>query len=250
MKQTRLEALSDSIFGIVMTMLIFEIKVPLFVNMTPSGSEIFFGVVKLLPLFLSYTLSFVVLFTYWRAHHFIISSLAKNVDVKLTNINMLFFFFVGLIPFTSHMLGIYSTYPIAVIVFALNIIAIGYTLFWMRHHVIDSETIKNEKTTDEENRHAYTRILFPILLAIVAIVVSLYSTFYALLILTFGVLYNISTHSTEYTFAFLHYFYGMFRTKNSEAKQIVEEEGEIITETTIIRKRGRPKRILSNQISE
>ena len=42
------------------------------------------------PLFLSYLLSFSLIFTYWRSHHFIASVLAKNIDTKFTNLNAVF----------------------------------------------------------------------------------------------------------------------------------------------------------------
>src|SRR3989344_3222672 len=100
MSHTRLDQLSDGIFAIVMTILVFEIKVPEIWGPI-DNSGLWTEIKLLLPLFLSYVLSFALLFTYWRAHHFFISIYAKNVDSVLTNINALFFMLVSLVPFSS-----------------------------------------------------------------------------------------------------------------------------------------------------
>jgi uncharacterized membrane protein len=213
MKQSRLEALSDSIFGIVMTLLVFEIRVPSDL-IQKSFSDTVPNIVLLshlshmLPVLLSYLLSFVVLFSYWRSHHFILSGLARNIDSRLTNINALFFFFVGLTPFSAHFLGVYSRYQLPVILFALNIIAIGLVLHYMRSYIIESKTIENAPTTDIENRHAHARLLFPVVCAFLSIFLSFVTIQGALTFLTFGIIYNLSSHSTKYTFSLLEVFLG------------------------------------------
>ena len=97
MSHTRLDQLSDGIFAIVMTILVFDIRVPELHGFA-SNQQIFIALQALLPLFLSYALSFTLLFTYWRAHHFFISVYAKNIDLMLTNINAIFFMLISLIP--------------------------------------------------------------------------------------------------------------------------------------------------------
>ena len=202
MKQSRLDALADGIFAIVMTILVFEVKVPDLGNIVTS-LDLLNAIRHIFPSFLSYLLSFSVLFTFWRGHHFITSVYAKNTDIKLTNINAIFFFFVGLVPFTSGVLGRYSTLQLAVFIFATNIVAISIALYEMRIYARDSKTIENEQTDDREERHAFMRILFPAYSAVLAIVISFWSTHLALFILTFGIMYNLLTKSTKYTFKLL-----------------------------------------------
>jgi uncharacterized membrane protein len=124
MKQSRLDQLADGIFAIVMTLLVFEIRVPDFTGYV-SERLLAQSLVALFPLFMSYLLAFALLFTYWRSHHFIASVYAKTIDIKLTNINAIFFFFVALIPFSAHFLGNHSMFQVPVVVFALNVIFIG-----------------------------------------------------------------------------------------------------------------------------
>src|SRR3989338_7805312 len=107
MSHTRLDQLSDGIFAIVMTILVFQIRLPaIFRPIDNLG--LWLEIEKLLPLLLSYVLSFALLFTYWRAHHFFVSIYAKNIDSLLTNINALFFMLISLVPFSASILGQFS----------------------------------------------------------------------------------------------------------------------------------------------
>lgn len=205
MKQSRLDSLSDGIFAIVMTILVFEIHLPDFFGRV-SNYNLAESLLSMYPLFLSYLLSFLLLFTYWRSHHYIASVLAKNIDIRFSNLNALFFIFVCLIPFSAATLGKYSYTQTSIILFALNVICIGLSLFWMRKYVINSSTIENTSVTKIENEHAYTRILFPVFAAILAIVVCFYNTQLALALFTLAIFFNLSTRSTTYTWNFLNLF--------------------------------------------
>ena len=103
MNHNRLDQLADGIFAIVMTILVFDIKVPAIWGPVDNFG-LWLEIKKLFPLLLSYILSFSLLFTYWRAHHFFVSIYAKNVDSMLTNINALFFMLISLIPFSASIL--------------------------------------------------------------------------------------------------------------------------------------------------
>lgn len=205
MKQSRLDSLSDGIFSIVMTILVFEIHVPDFFGRI-SNQDLLITIISMYPLFLSYLLSFLLLFTYWRSHHYIASVLAKNIDIRFSNLNALFFIFVCLIPFSAATLGKFSYNQTSVIFFAVNVICIGLSLFWMRKYVLLSNTIENTPVTEVENEHAYTRILFPVFAAILAIVISFYNIQLSLSLFTLAIFFNLSTRSTTYTWKILNIF--------------------------------------------
>ncbi|MCM2339299.1 MAG: TMEM175 family protein [Burkholderiales bacterium] len=205
MKQARLDQLADSIFAIVMTILVFEIRIPEYAGVVDDGT-LLNSLFYLYPVFLSYLLSFSLLFTYWRSHHFIESILAKNIDTKFSNLNAIFFFFVGLVPFSSHFLGKYSYSQTAIIFFALNIILIGLSLYRMRQYAINSKTIENATFTKIENEHANMRILFPVGSALIAIIVSFFSTNTAIVLFTLAILFNLLEKSTHHTFFFIDFF--------------------------------------------
>ena len=206
MKQFRLDQLADSIFAIVMTILVFEIRVPEFYGVVDNNA-LLGSLIKLLPVFISYLLGFSLLFTYWRSHHFIASILAKNIDTKFTNLNAVFFFFIGLVPFSSHLLGLYGYSKVAIIFFAVNIILIGISLFRMRQYAIRSTTIENMPFTKIENEHANMHIWFPMIASVIAVAVSFFSIPIALLFFTLAILFNLSDRSTKYTFFIVNLFY-------------------------------------------
>ena len=72
--------------------------------------------------------------------------------------------------------------------------------------VLFSNTIENNPVTQVENEHAYTRILFPVFSAILAIVISFYNIELSLLLFTLAILFNLSTSSTTYTWKILNLF--------------------------------------------
>ncbi len=203
MKQARLDQLADGIFAIVMTILVFEIRVPDY-GIILSNRDLFQALLTLSPVFLSYLLSFFLLFTYWRSHHFVASILAKNIDTHFSNLNAVFFFFVALVPFSSSLLGRYSYSQTAIIFFALNIILIGLSLYMMRRYAVKSPFIENTPFTEAENKHAYMHILFPVVAAFLAILLSFLNNDLALILFTLAIVFNLWGKSTRYSFRILN----------------------------------------------
>lgn len=192
---SRLAMLADGIFAIVMTLLVLEIKVP--DVMFASNNSLLYALKDSYPLFLSYLLSFATLFTYWRGYHAIATDFVKNYNRNFENLSAAFLFFVALVPFSSHLLGVYSKIPVGVIIFALNIFIIGMCLFFMREYAHRSKEIKNRKLTESERRHAHMRINIPIIFSLVSIPLSFFSTDLALSILTVMIIFNLFKRSTR-----------------------------------------------------
>ncbi len=196
MNHARLDQLSDGIFAIVMTILVFQIKLPAIWGPIDNAG-LWSEIAKLLPVFLSYVLSFALLFTYWRAHHFFVSIYAKNVDSKLTNINALFFMLISLVPFSASLLGQFSKNELSVIVFGIHIILIGLTLYWMRRYVLYSEHIQNPEISHHEIRGSTVRTLAPVIFALIAVPLSFWSIKISLVLFTLAVIFNLSSFSTK-----------------------------------------------------
>lgn len=196
MNHNRLDQLSDGIFAIVMTILVFEIKIPTIWGPI-DNLGLWIQIKSLLPVFLTYILSFSLLFTYWRGHHFFVSVYAKNVDSMLTNINALFFMLVSLIPFSASLLGQFNKNELAVAIFGIHIILIGLTMYWMRRYVLFSPHIQNPEITKREIRGSTIRTLVPVFFALFAIPISFFSTKFALTLLTLAVIFNLSSYSTR-----------------------------------------------------
>lgn len=196
MNHSRLDQLSDGIFAIVMTILVFQIQLPAIWGPIDNAS-LWLEIQKLLPVFLSYALSFALLFTYWRAHHFFVSVYAKNIDSKLTNINALFFMLISLIPFSSSLLGQYSNNELSVIIFGVHIILIGATLYWMRRYVLYSPHIHNPEISKHEIRGSTVRTLLPVVFALIAIPICFFNITLSLVLFTLAVIFNLSSFSTK-----------------------------------------------------
>ncbi len=121
MTKNRLEAFSDGVFAIVITILVLELKVP-------HGSE--FAVLRpLLPVFLVYVLSFLYLAIYWNNHHHLLHTVHK-VNGKILWANMHLLFWLSLIPFVTGWMGEnhFASDPTAVYGFVLLMAAIAYTI--------------------------------------------------------------------------------------------------------------------------
>jgi len=209
MNRARLAQLSDGIFAIVMTILVFEIKVPTVFGPVDNAS-LWLAIKELLPLFLSYVLSFALLFTYWRGQHFFVSVYAKTVDSVLTNINALFFMLISLVPFSASILGQYNQNELAVVIFGVHIILIGLVLYWMRRYVLYSKHIKNPEISKREIRGSTIRTLFPVVFAFLAILLSFGSIKFSLSLFTLAVIFNLFSHSTRLFETILKKLHGFF----------------------------------------
>jgi uncharacterized membrane protein len=196
MNHARLDQLSDGIFAIVMTILVFQIELPAIWGPI-SNESLWSEIEKLLPLLLSYALSFALLFTYWRAHHFFVSVYAKNIDSVLTNINAIFFMLISLVPFSASLLGQFSENELSVIIFGIHIILIGLTLYWMRRYVLFSPHIHNPEISKHEIRGSTVRTLAPVVFALIAIPLSFLSIKLSLTLFTLAVIFNLSSYSTK-----------------------------------------------------
>jgi uncharacterized membrane protein len=120
----RIEALSDGVFAIVMILLILEVHVP-----ETSHGSLAAGLRDLWLKFLCYVIGFVTLGVYWVAHHLHFYTI-KRADRGLLWINIIFLMCVGLVPFSTALLGEHYTDRAASVFFAANMILIGLTLYW------------------------------------------------------------------------------------------------------------------------
>jgi len=119
MGKGRLEAFSDGVIAIIITIMVLEMKVPHGNNL--SDLE------PLLPVFLSYVLSFVNIGIYWNNHHHMIHAAHKvNGAILWTNMHLLFW--LSLIPFTTAWMGEnhFATWPVALYGMVLFMASIAY----------------------------------------------------------------------------------------------------------------------------
>ncbi len=125
--KARLETLVDGVFAIAMTLLVLELRVPTIVGVTER--ELIHQLLELLPKLGSIFLSFLILSVSWIGHHNQYIYI-RRTDRPFLWINMLFMFFITLIPFSTALLGEHPTKRTAMIVYSVNIGLCGLTLLW------------------------------------------------------------------------------------------------------------------------
>ena len=119
MKSTRLEAFSDGVLAIIITIMVLELKAPHAVELAALKS--------VLPVFLSYVLSFIYLGIYWNNHHHLFQA-TERVSGGILWANLHLLFWLSLFPFTTHWMGEnhLAATPTAVYGFVLLMAAIAY----------------------------------------------------------------------------------------------------------------------------
>jgi uncharacterized membrane protein len=135
MNTARLEAFSDGVFAIIITIMVLEFKVP-------HGAE-WADLLPLWPVFISYLLSFVYVGIYWNNHHHIFH-MAQSVNGSVLWANLGVLFWLSLLPFATAWMGEnhFSSIPLAVYCFVLWMCAVSSNFLVnaiFRHEGPDSE---------------------------------------------------------------------------------------------------------------
>jgi TMEM175 potassium channel family protein len=126
MEKNRLEAFSDGVLAIVITIMVLEMKVPKAVEEVSHVANLT-DLKPVLPVFLSYVLSFVYIGIYWNNHHHMLHA-TRHVTGGILWANLHLLFWLSLFPFTTAWAGENhgAPTPIAVYGFALLMAAIAY----------------------------------------------------------------------------------------------------------------------------
>ncbi|ADI29428.1 TMEM175 family protein [Methylotenera versatilis] len=121
MEKNRLEAFSDGVIAIIITIMVLELKVP-------HGSD-FASLEPLLPVFLSYVLSFIYVGIYWNNHHHMLQTV-QHVTGGMLWANLHLLFWLSLFPFASGWLGEnhFAAMPSALYGLVLLMAAIAYSI--------------------------------------------------------------------------------------------------------------------------
>ena len=130
MKKARLEAFSDGVLAIIITIMVLEIKVP--------HGEQFSDLKGVIPIFLSYVLSFLYIGIYWNNHHHMVSTVhLVTGGILWANLHLLFW--LSLVPFATGWIGEnhFAAAPMALYGFILLMAGIAY-------YILQSLIIRNE----------------------------------------------------------------------------------------------------------
>ena len=134
MLKNRLEAFSDGVLAIVITIMVLELKVP--------HGDSFETLQTLIPVFLSYVLSFIYIGIYWNNHHHLMHAVHKITGKNLwANLHLLFW--LSLIPFTTGWMGENHFTAIPSALYGVNLFFAGFAYWILQQSFIHS---KHENT--------------------------------------------------------------------------------------------------------
>jgi uncharacterized membrane protein len=145
----RLLALSDGVVAIAITLLVLQLNVPLPAKLADpnSASELATQLGKGADGLISYVVSFYVIAQFWLVHHRVFRRITGQQE-GLAWWNFAFLFTISLMPFTSDLLGKYSTNPLAVDIFAVNMLAASLAthltlVYGRRKDLLIAETVRD-----------------------------------------------------------------------------------------------------------
>jgi uncharacterized membrane protein len=147
----RLLVLSDGVVAISLTLLVLQLQVPPTAQVPDptSASGLAAQLGKGADELISYVISFYVIAQFWLVHHRVFRRVAGQRE-SLAWWNFAFFFTITLMPFTSNLLGKYSANPLAVDIFAFNLLAAtlatqATVIFSHRAHLLITQTSEHER---------------------------------------------------------------------------------------------------------
>jgi uncharacterized membrane protein len=125
MQKNRLEAFSDGVMAIIITILVLELK-------APHGHHIS-DLLPLLPKFIGYVLSFIYIGIYWNNHHHMLHTV-RQVNGNILWANMHLLFWLSLVPFVTAWMGEnhFESLPVALYGVVLLMAAVAYTILQMQ----------------------------------------------------------------------------------------------------------------------
>ena len=121
MNKGRLEAFSDGVIAILITIMVLELKIP-------KGSDLP-ALRPMLPVFLAYVLSFVILGIYWNNHHHMLHA-TDRINGRILWANLHLLFWLSLIPFATGWMGAHHAAPLPTALYGVDLLmaAVAYTI--------------------------------------------------------------------------------------------------------------------------
>ena len=164
----RLEAFSDGVIAIIVTIMVLELRAP----SQPTLAEL----LKVAPIFISYALSFLVVAIMWVNHHHLIHAVHK-VTARLLWTNIYLLFWMSLVPFVTDYLGKNYHEPMAVALYGLDLVLCSSAFYFLRIILVqqdghDSALAEYHESIQRKNAFSAALYLASVPLAYVSIYAS------------------------------------------------------------------------------
>ena len=164
----RLEALSDGVYAIILTLLVLEMKVPEVASPHSVGA-LANALLHLVPKFASWIISFLMVAVIWINHHRLLGHI-RHIDRTLFWLNMNLLLWTSFVPFPAALLGDYSGNPLAVFFFGMILLLNSVAFVAMRFYIFRNPALWSEHVSQPVARRLLKRsIVFgPMLYAVAA----------------------------------------------------------------------------------
>jgi uncharacterized membrane protein len=165
----RLEAFSDGVIAVIITIMVLELKVP-----RENGIA---GLRAILPMLAIYALSFAFTGIYWINHHHLVHR-TEEADTAILYANLVFLFFLSLLPFfTSYMLD-KKLDSFSVALYATSMVVSGFSFLLLR--IAISRRLAKQGQIEVEDIAVQRKHYLSLLLYVIAIPLAFYHSYFAL----------------------------------------------------------------------
>lgn len=192
----RLEAFSDGVLAIAITLLVLEIRVP----NVPKGSTLAHELLHLWPKYAVFTVSFVTIGIMWINHHALFEHVGR-IDRRLSFVNLGLLMTISFVPFPTAVLGEYVSTStnghVAAALYGINMVLVGLGFLGLWSYLYAHPELRVSTTTDSQIRVALRRTVVGPICYLVAIVIALLSGPGALAIYAAVALYFATSQLTR-----------------------------------------------------
>ncbi len=174
MSKDRLEAFSDGVFAIILTLLVLELRAPSIPAHSSLG-QYAVAMAPLVPKIVSFVLTFVMIYIHWVGHHYFFSHI-RRVTIGLVWLNNLFLLWMCFLPFPTAMLGNNPTDQFPILLYAVNSLLAALTFYAFRSYANRAKLFKEQDARALGPRHSIPAIAiytFSVLLAFVNVYLAL-----------------------------------------------------------------------------
>jgi TMEM175 potassium channel family protein len=142
MSKDRVEAFSDGVFSIILTLLVLELRVPNIADHSSLG-QYAAAMAPLVPKLVSFVLTFVMIAIHWVSHHYFFRYL-NDVTIGMVWLNNLLLLWICLLPFPTSMLGDHPTDQFPILVYGVNSLLCALNFLALRSYA-NAAKLLNEK---------------------------------------------------------------------------------------------------------
>ncbi len=167
----RLEALTDGIFAVAMTLLVIELKLPEHTALKATGG-LAPALLHLLPRVMAWVISFFVLALFWFGHYRTFAHVRRS-DGKLTALCLVQLGFVSLMPFSSALVGEHGQESISQIIYSINMLALAVVALLTARHIHRHPDTHFMAMPVASYRGARVRLIGLMVISLVAVLIQL-----------------------------------------------------------------------------